>query len=65
MAQTRTAAASTEAERQRHTIRIQRVAHSRAEGVELTKVPFSSVMSDHMLLAEYRDGAWQEPSIVP
>lgn len=46
-------------------IRVERVTRSRAEGVELTKVPFSSVMSDHMFLAEYKDGAWQEPSIVP
>ncbi len=46
-------------------MRIERVARSRADGVELTKVPFSSVMSDHMFLMEYHDGAWQEPSIVP
>ena len=47
------------------TIRIDRTAQSRLPGVDLANVPFSSVFSDHVLVAEYRDGAWQDPRIQP
>ncbi len=46
-------------------IRVERVARSRAEGLDLAAVSFSSVLSDHMFFAEYRDGAWSESSIIP
>lgn len=39
-----------------------RVDESRRSSLSLR---FSSVMSDHMLVAEYRDGAWQEASMRP
>lgn len=39
-------------------IRIEPVPASRLPEVDLGNVPFSSVFSDHMLVAEYRDGAW-------
>jgi branched-chain amino acid aminotransferase len=46
-------------------IRIQRARESRLPGIDLANVPFSSVFSDHMLVAELRDGAWGEPAIQP
>ncbi|MFL5576544.1 MAG: branched-chain amino acid aminotransferase [Gemmatimonadaceae bacterium] len=46
-------------------MRIERVPTSRLPGVDLSNVPFASVFSDHMLYAEYRDGAWQAPELRP
>jgi branched-chain amino acid aminotransferase len=45
--------------------RIERAPRSRLVGVDLSNVPFSSVFSDHMLVAEFRDGAWLEGEIRP
>jgi branched-chain amino acid aminotransferase len=42
-----------------------RAAQSRLATVDLSNVPFSSVFSDHMLLAEFRAGAWQTPQLRP
>jgi branched-chain amino acid aminotransferase len=39
-------------------IRIEPAESSRLPGVDLANVPFSSVFSDHMLVAEFRDGEW-------
>jgi branched-chain amino acid aminotransferase len=44
---------------------IEPVSGSRVEDVDLGAVAFSSVMSDHMLVAEYRDGAWRAAAIRP
>lgn len=44
-------------------IRIEPVRASRLPGVDLANVPFSSVFSDHMFVAEYRDGAWRQATI--
>jgi branched-chain amino acid aminotransferase len=44
-------------------IRVEPAPTSRVGAVDLTNVAFSSVMSDHMLVAEYRDGAWHDPLI--
>jgi len=46
-------------------IRIERVPHSRIEDVDFANVPFSSVFSDHMFTAEFRDGHWGEGLIQP
>jgi branched-chain amino acid aminotransferase len=46
-----------------HEIRIEPVRASRLPGVDLANVPFASVFSDHMLVAEYREGAWREATI--
>ena len=46
-------------------IRIEPVRASRLPEVDLGDVPFSSVFSDHMLVAEYRDGAWSQATIRP
>jgi branched-chain amino acid aminotransferase len=44
---------------------VNRVAASRLSGIELCNVSFSSVFSDHMLVADFYDGAWRESSIHP
>ncbi len=44
-------------------IAIERVPQSRIGTVDLVNAPFSSVCSDHMLKAEYRDGNWQDATI--
>jgi branched-chain amino acid aminotransferase len=46
------------------TIPVER-AVSRLAGIDLSDVAFSAVFSDHMLMAEYRDGAWLEPVLRP
>lgn len=44
---------------------IQRVEQSRAPAVDFSNLPFGTVFSDHMLLAEFRDGNWGDPAIKP
>jgi branched-chain amino acid aminotransferase len=44
-------------------IRIERTGDSRRSSLDLANVPFSAVMSDHMLVAEYCDGAWQHATV--
>jgi branched-chain amino acid aminotransferase len=44
-------------------IRVEPVQASRLPGVDLGNVPFSSVFSDHMFVAEYHDGAWCQAAI--
>jgi branched-chain amino acid aminotransferase len=46
-------------------VAIERTSTSRLPQVDLAKVEFSSVMSDHMLIAEHRDGEWGQPVIRP
>jgi branched-chain amino acid aminotransferase len=46
-------------------ITIEPVSRSRVNEVDLPSVAFSSVMSDHMLVAEYDDGAWRTATIRP
>lgn len=52
-------------EAQSATIRIDRVAKSRLHTVDLGKVAFSSVFSDHMFCAEFADGRWSDGLIQP
>lgn len=46
-------------------IQIARVGHSRIQEVDFATVPFSSVFSDHMYVAEFHDGHWNEGRIQP
>ena len=46
-------------------IPIQRTAHSRLPETDLDHLVFGETVSDHMLVADYRDGAWQTPHIQP
>lgn len=46
-------------------IAIERVAKSRLPEVDFSKLPFGQVYTDHMFLADYRDGEWCNFRIVP
>jgi branched-chain amino acid aminotransferase len=46
-------------------ITIEKAAISRIGEVDFDQLPFGRLFSDHMLLADYRDGAWQQPVIMP
>lgn len=48
-----------------HEIKINKVQHSRINEVDLNNVQFGKVFSDHMVRVDYRDGAWQQPEILP
>lgn len=47
------------------TIHVQKTLHSRLPGLDINNLPFGKVFSDHMFLAEYRDGKWENLRIVP
>jgi branched-chain amino acid aminotransferase len=44
---------------------IQRTRHSRASTVDFSNLPFGTIFSDHMLVAEFRNGSWSAPNIQP
>lgn len=44
---------------------VRKVSKSRLQDVDFTHLPFGKNFSDHMLLAEYADGAWRNVEIVP
>jgi len=46
-------------------IRTEKVAKSRLSSVDLENLKFGQILSDHMLVADYKDGQWGEPAIVP
>lgn len=44
---------------------VQKVAKSRLKEIDFNNIPFGKNFSDHMLLADYRDGAWRNVEILP
>lgn len=46
-------------------IRVNKIKKSRISEIDPNNIQFGKNYSDHMLLAEYSDGAWKEPEIVP
>lgn len=46
-------------------VKINKVEQSRIPEVDWENLPFGKVFSDHMLVMDYKDGAWQEAEIVP
>ncbi|MBX2845611.1 MAG: branched-chain amino acid aminotransferase [Saprospiraceae bacterium] len=50
---------------ERLNIDIERVANSRLEGVDFDNLKFGHVKSDHMFIAQYRNGQWTNISIKP
>jgi branched-chain amino acid aminotransferase len=44
---------------------VQKVKKSRLSEVDINNVPFGKVYSDHMLVADYKDGKWTDVKIVP
>ncbi|WP_018477134.1 branched-chain amino acid aminotransferase [Pontibacter roseus] len=47
------------------TIPAQSVAQSRIAELDINNIEFGKIFSDHMLVADYKDGAWQTPQILP
>lgn len=46
-------------------LKITKTENSRINTVDWDNLPFGKVFSDHMLIMEYKDGAWQQPEIKP
>src|SRR5450432_4016227 len=46
-------------------IRINKIAKSRITEYDVNNVPFGKCFSDHMFVAEYADGKWQNACISP
>ena len=46
-------------------LKISKTSESRINQVDWDNLPFGKVFSDHMLVMDYKDGAWQEAEIVP
>ena len=43
----------------------ERVKKSRISTVDFSNLGFGTYISDHMVVADYKNGEWQEPKIVP
>jgi branched-chain amino acid aminotransferase len=46
-------------------IKVTKAEPSRISSVDFKHLPFGKYFSDHMLVADYADGKWQEPEIIP
>ena len=46
-------------------IKTTKVAQSKLSEIDFNNLGFGSVFSDHMLICDYKNGAWGEPEIVP
>ncbi len=46
-------------------IQIERVKKSRLATIDFLNLGFGNHISDHMLVADFKDGEWQDPKIVP
>lgn len=46
-------------------IDIERVLESRLPKIDFANLPFGKVYTDHMFVADYRDGEWQSARIIP
>lgn len=46
-------------------IQVERVKHSRISQVDFSDLPFGKIYTDHMFMADYRDGEWKNSRIVP
>lgn len=48
-----------------YSIRVEPTKESRLSQVDFSNLKFGATMSDHMLVAKYDDGAWQDVAIIP
>lgn len=44
---------------------VQRIKNSRLKETDFSHLPFGHVFADHMLVADYADGAWRDVNIMP
>ena len=49
----------------KYNIEITKTKQSRLNEIDFDNIPFGRVFSDHMFVADYEDGSWQNPRIVP
>jgi branched-chain amino acid aminotransferase len=49
----------------KYPVEVQLVENSRREGLDFSSLPFGRTFSDHMFIADYYDGDWQDCRIVP
>lgn len=47
------------------TISITRSKNSKLDQVDFNNLAFGTVFTDHMFVCDYKEGAWQNPEIVP
>ncbi|MBK5280317.1 MAG: branched-chain amino acid aminotransferase [Bacteroidia bacterium] len=47
------------------TIPVERIAKSRISNVDFNNLEFGKYMADHMVVADFKNGRWHEPTIVP
>lgn len=47
------------------TIKIERTKYSKISNIDFDNLSFGQDMTDHMLVCDYKNGAWQQPQIVP
>ncbi|MDO6519833.1 branched-chain amino acid aminotransferase [Zobellia uliginosa] len=46
-------------------ISVEKVKESKIEQVDFNNLAFGSVFTDHMLVCDYKDGAWETPKVIP
>lgn len=46
-------------------ITVERIQNSRLQDVDVANIGFGNYISDHMLVADYKNGTWGEPKVVP
>lgn len=46
-------------------IPVEHTSHSRLSTIDFNNLGFGNHISDHMLVADYKDGKWQAPKVVP
>ena len=46
-------------------MKVSRTPKSRIDSIDFTNLPFGKYFSDHMFVCHYKNGAWQEPEIMP
>ena len=46
-------------------IKTTKVAQSKLSEIDFNNLGFGSVFSDHMLICDYKNGAWGKPEIIP
>ena len=48
-----------------NSIPVTRAHHSRLSTIDFKNLGFGNHLSDHMLVADYKNGKWQDPAVVP
>jgi branched-chain amino acid aminotransferase len=46
-------------------LNIEKIKVSKIDQVDFNKLPFGEIFTDHMLVCDYRNGAWEIPEILP